>query len=110
MLHRSSMATVTPPELEQLRAEIDRIDQQILALVAERVRVVLKVGDIKREHDLRVYDPERERRLIQRLSELAPAPLDTTTVQRIFERLIDESRRLEQRHVSGDPGTGSVEP
>jgi chorismate mutase len=92
---------VALPELEHLREDIDRIDRQILELVAERVRIVLKVGDLKREHDLQVYDPDRERRLTQRLGELAPAPLDASTVRRVFERIIDESRRLEQQHVSG---------
>jgi chorismate mutase len=91
------------PELEQLRGQIDEVDRQILALVAERVRIVLRVGDIKRARNLDVYDPERERRLLARLTELAPAPLDATTVRRVFERLIDESRRLEQRHVTGTP-------
>jgi chorismate mutase len=89
------------PELEQLREQIDEVDRRILELVAERVRIVLRVGDIKRELDLAVYDPERERRLLAKLTELAPEPLDATTVRRVFERLIDESRRLEQRHVSG---------
>jgi chorismate mutase len=36
---------------------------------------------------------------LERLAEQAPRPLDGQTVRRVFERLIDESRRLEQRHV-----------
>lgn len=88
------------PELDELRRAIDAVDRKILELVAERVRLVLAVGDVKRSKGLAVYDPERERRVLETLAELAPAPLDETTVKRIFERLIDESRRLEQRHVS----------
>lgn len=87
-------------ELEALRREIDAIDAQILALVTARVRVVLRVGDVKRAIDAPVYDPERERAMIERLSDRAEPPLDRSTVRRIFERLIDESRRIEQRHVS----------
>jgi chorismate mutase len=88
------------PELEALREAIDRIDQQILELVAERVRVVLAVGDYKRKKGLPIYDPERERKVLERLSRLAGSKLDPETVRRIFERLIDESRRLEQHHGS----------
>jgi chorismate mutase len=91
---------VIPPELEALRADIDRIDREILSLIAERVRVVLRVGDIKRERGMKVYDPERERALLERLTRLAPAPLDATTVRGVFERLVDESRRLEQHHMN----------
>lgn len=91
---------MTIPELEELRRAIDEVDQKLLELVAERVRLVLRVGDVKRARDLPVYDPERERQVLERLAAAAPEPLDGTTVRRIFERLIDESRRLEQRHMS----------
>jgi len=93
-------APVKPdPELEALRQAIDEIDARILELVAARVRVVLSVGDYKRKRGLSVYDPERERGLLDRLCNAAPAPLDRETVRRIFERLVDESRRIEQHHV-----------
>ncbi|HEY8944880.1 MAG TPA: chorismate mutase [Polyangiaceae bacterium] len=85
--------------LEALRTAIDDIDRRLLALVAERVQIVLAVGEYKRQHGLPVYDPERERSMLDRLARSAPSPLDGDTVRRIFERLIDESRRLEQHHV-----------
>ena len=87
------------PELEALRVAIDQVDRSILELVAERVRLVLRVGDYKRQNGLPVYDPERERSLLERLSSTAPAPLDGDTVRRVFERLSDESRRIEQHHM-----------
>jgi chorismate mutase len=86
-------------DIDDLRRAIDDIDRRILELVAARVRVVLAVGDYKRARGLAVYDPERERSLLAKLASLAPEPLDGDTVRRIFERLIDESRRLEQHHV-----------
>ncbi|MBN2197285.1 MAG: chorismate mutase [Polyangiaceae bacterium] len=84
------------PELEALRQEIDTLDQRILDLVAARVRVVLRVGELKRRVGLPVYDPDRERRMLERLEQASAPPLDRSTVRRIFERLIDESRRIEQ--------------
>ena len=90
------------PEFAELRRQIDDIDAQILELVARRVYVVLQVGEYKRRHGMRVYDPERERRLLDQLASRAPAPLDRETVRRVFERLVDESRRLEQHHVNRD--------
>ncbi|HEX7668443.1 MAG TPA: chorismate mutase [Polyangiaceae bacterium] len=91
---------MTVPELEELRCAIDEVDQKILDLLAERVRLVLAVGDVKRERQMPVYDPDRERRILDRLAALAPPPLDGMTVRRVFERLIDEARRLEQHHIS----------
>lgn len=88
------------PDIDALRREIDQIDQQILELLGARVRAVLSVGDYKRARGLPVYDPERERDLLARLCRSAEAPLDAGTVRRVFERVVDESRRLEQHHVN----------
>ncbi|MDX2051939.1 MAG: chorismate mutase [Polyangiaceae bacterium] len=99
------MITIRPVKAESditsLRERIDAVDQQILALVAERVRIVLAVGDYKRARGLPVYDPVREREMLERLCSLAPEPLDHATVRGVFERLIDESRRLENDHMKG---------
>jgi chorismate mutase len=90
-------------ELEELRRSIDDLDGRILDLVAERVRVVLAVGQYKRKNKIAVYDPERERRMLDRLCAQAKHPLDAETVRRIFERLIDESRRIEQHSIAPPP-------
>jgi len=91
---------VNAPELDALRLAIDDVDRRLLELMTERVRLVLAVGDVKRSRQMPVYDPERERRVLDRLASLAEAPLDGATVRRVFERLIDEMRRLEQHHVT----------
>ena len=89
----------TKPGLEELRRGIDAVDQQIVKLLHERVRLVMQVGDYKRERGMPVYDAERERALLERLCRMAEPPLDAETVRRIFERLVDESRRIEQHHM-----------
>ncbi len=91
------------PGLEELRKRIDEVDQQILGLLRQRVELVLKVGEIKREHNVRVYDPERERRILDALSARAEPPLQQDRARRIFERIIDESRSQEQHHISEKP-------
>lgn len=94
------MATLTTkPDLDELRRSIDAVDQQILRLLHERVRLVVQVGEYKRERDIPVYDPERERTMLDRLCRAAEPPLDAETIRRIFERLVDESRRIEQHHL-----------
>ena len=90
---------MTLPELEALRRAIDETDRRLLSLVAERVRLVLQVGDLKRREGIAVHDPSRERALLDRLSAEPPPPLDAQTITRVFERIVEESRRLEQRHV-----------
>jgi chorismate mutase-like protein len=86
--------------LDDLRRDIDEVDREILQLLARRMQLVLQVGDYKRKHHLAIYDPDRERRMLERLASSSPAPLSAESAKRIFERLIDESRSLEQRHVN----------
>jgi len=88
---------VSETELDELRRQIDQVDTRLLELIHERVRLVLQVGAYKARHGLAIYDPERERRMLERLTALAQPPLEPDTIRRIYERLIDESRTLEQR-------------
>ncbi len=84
-------------DLEALRSAIDEIDEGILEMFARRVTLVMHVAEYKRQHSLEVYDPERERQVIERLMNLAPPNLERQSIRRVFERIIDESRRIEQR-------------
>jgi chorismate mutase-like protein len=90
----------TELDLPALRNEIDELDSQVLKLVARRIELVLKIGEYKRERGLPVYDAERERMVLHRLMQLAPAGLSPEVVQHIFERIIDECRGLEQHHTA----------
>ncbi|MES1186692.1 MAG: chorismate mutase [Myxococcales bacterium] len=90
-------------ELDGLRRGIDAVDQKILQLLHERVGLVLQVGQYKREHDVKIYDPDRERDVIARLRAGATRQLNADAIQRIFERIIDEMRRIEQHHTEPEP-------
>jgi chorismate mutase-like protein len=87
------------PGLKALRESIDEIDRRILELLHRRVELVLQVGELKRQHQAKIYDPERERSVLDALSARTTPPLEAQTVRRVFERIIDESRSIEQRHV-----------
>jgi chorismate mutase/prephenate dehydratase len=54
-------------KLEKLRIEIEDIDDKIVDLLNQRANLVLKIGSIKKTHDLDTYQPIRERKVIQRI-------------------------------------------
>lgn len=91
------------PGIPQLRQSIDELDRQILELLAARLQLVMQVGEVKRGLGLDVYDPARERDLLERVARAAPSPMTGAMAQRIFQCIIEESRSLEQRHVSELP-------
>ena len=59
--------------LADLRRSIDNFDAILIHTLAERFRCTQKVGELKAEHALPPADPERERRQIARLRQLAEA-------------------------------------
>jgi chorismate mutase len=83
--------------IEELRREIDAIDDQILALLNERAKLVLKMGSLKKEKDIPIYDPGRENSILARVQGKNEGPLDNETLVKLFEKIIEESRRLEDK-------------
>ena len=82
--------------IEELRDQIDRFDDELLRIFNQRADIALKIGEIKKTRGLPVYDPTREKMIFQRMKGLNPGPLDDEAIVRLFERVIDESRRLER--------------
>ena len=87
--------------IEDYRKEINRLDRELLRLFNERAALALKIGEIKKQQGLPVYDPEREKRIFEAMSHANPGPLESEAIIRLFERVIDESRRLERLRTKG---------
>ncbi len=83
-------------EIYKLRQAIDQIDSKLLKLLNDRSTLALKIGEIKKIHKIPVYDPEREKQILERLISENAGPLDKHAVIRLFERIIDEARSLER--------------
>ncbi|OHB32421.1 MAG: chorismate mutase [Desulfuromonadaceae bacterium GWC2_58_13] len=87
--------------IDDLRIKIDDLDRQLLKIFNERAEVALQIGEIKKELGLAVYDPSREKRIFDAMKAANPGPLDDGAIVRMFERVIDESRRLERIRTKG---------
>ena len=81
------------------RAKIDAIDTTLLHLLNVRAGFALEVGRLKGESG-----PAREREILERMTQLNPGPLDTAAVETIYQRILDESIRIQVQH-----GLGSAE-
>jgi len=82
--------------IDEIRNGIDRFDDELLRIFNQRAALALKIGEIKKKSGLPVYDPDREKNIFQRMKQENPGPLDDQAIVRLFERVIDESRRLER--------------
>lgn len=84
--------------LEALRAQIDRLDEQLVRLLNKRAELAIRVGHAKARAGQRgtKYAPEREKRIFQRLARLNGGPLRPQHVRTIFREVVSSCLALEQ--------------
>jgi chorismate mutase len=82
--------------LDDLRQQIDDIDEQIVVMLNERAGCALRIGELKEALGLGVYQPDRERAVLAHVRGINRGPLTDDAIVRLFERIIDEARRLER--------------
>lgn len=87
--------------IDEVRLKINQLDAQLLKIFNERAALALKIGEIKKQLNLPIYDPKREKLIFERMKQENPGPLDDEAIVRMFERVIDESRRLERIRTKG---------
>lgn len=85
-------------ELEEIRKNIDRIDSQLVELFKERMKCAAEVAKYKSENGVRIYDPNRERALLNRVSELAGEEHETS-VRVMFSLLMELSRSYQGKII-----------
>jgi chorismate mutase len=83
-------------QIDELRRRIDEIDERLVELLNARARCALAIGQEKRIAGMEVYQPGREAEVLEHVQAINPGPLDDGAVKRLFERIIDEARRLER--------------
>jgi chorismate mutase len=83
-------------ELSRLREAIDRVDEVLVRLLNQRAKYAIEIGEIKGILGLPVYAPEREKEVLLHVEKTCEGPLDAPSISRLFERIIDESRRIER--------------
>jgi chorismate mutase len=95
--------------IERLRGNIDTVDEVLVKLLNQRALWALEIGRVKKRVGMAIYQPDREARVVAHVVRVNRGPLAADAVQRLFERVIDESRRLE-RTAEGPAGSLETSP
>jgi len=82
--------------LKNLRQNIDDIDEKILNLLENRMRIVREVGELKQELDISVEDLNRETEIIQRLTQYSSGKLSENQLIRIFTAVFKSSKQIQR--------------
>jgi chorismate mutase len=106
--------------IDELRRRIDQLDERLVELLSERAHCALEIGKLKQALGLEVYQPDREKQVLHHVrthGKHTGSPLEGDAIARVFERIIDEARRIERAtahnsaRLRGDAsaGQGKVE-
>ena len=97
------MSDIATRTMDDWRRRIDEIDRELIKLLNERSQCALEIGKFKRLHNIAIYQPEREREVLENAERANAGPLADTAIRRLFERILDEARSLERQERREEP-------
>lgn len=87
-------------DIADWRNKIDEIDRRLVDLLSERARAAHEIGKLKRTAGLPIYEPDRERHVFERTQQANQGPLPDRDLQRIYERIMDVMRHIQQEEIA----------
>ncbi|MFO7871420.1 MAG: chorismate mutase [Kiritimatiellia bacterium] len=75
-------------KVEDLRTDIDGIDEKLVELLNERARKALSIGERKRQEGAPVQDVRREKEVLARIREMNNGPLSAEAIERIYREIL----------------------
>ena len=81
--------------LKKKRKEIDLIDQKLLILLNQRLRIAREIGKIKKEMGKKIYDPEREKEILEKLKIKNKGPMKEEDLKKVFNIIIKVCRKFQ---------------
>lgn len=91
----ASESDIQSKALNDLRLKIDALDTQLVKLLNDRAKLVVKVGNRKRKENTPIYAPHREAEVLGRALRINRGPLPDRTIEGVFRELMSGSFALE---------------
>ena len=85
-------------DLNELRMEIDKIDEEIVRLFCARMAVSARIGDYKKEQGLPIFHPVREQEKLQDVAAKAGPEMAEYT-QELYQHLFELSRSYQSKRA-----------
>jgi len=95
--------------IEDWRKKIDELDLKLVELINQRAHAAREIGKLKNNTNLPIYEPEREKRILENVKKANRGPLPDSEVQHVYERIIDVMRKLQQQEIQRSKAASSGE-
>ena len=101
-------------DIEGWRKKIDELDRKLVELLNQRAHCAHEIGKLKRNSDMPIYEPDREKVIFESIARCNAGPLSDRQLRQVYERLVDVMRQIQreemapERKVQGE--TTELEP
>src|SRR4030066_1603348 len=95
-------------KLIKRRKELDLINQELLTLLNQRLRITLEIGKVKKEMGKKIYDTEREKEILDRLKRKNRGPLKEEDLRKIFTAIMKVCRESQIQAYQPSKPQGSL--
>ena len=92
-------------DIAEWRKKIDGLDHRLVELLTERARAAHEIGKLKRDAGMPIYEPDRERAVFDHVTQVNPGPLPNRDLMRIYERIMDIMRQIQQEEIAPEMGS-----
>ena len=90
-------------DIADWRRKIDEIDRKLVEILNQRAQAAQEIGRLKRDADLPVYEPDRERTVLTKVQEMNQGPLHHRHLLQIYERIMDVMRNIQKEEIVSAP-------
>lgn len=92
-------------DIADWRKKIDEIDRKLVELINQRAEAARAIGRLKRNTNMPIYEPERERIIFDNVRQLNQGPLNHQDLIAVYERLIDVMRKIQKEEIVPERST-----
>lgn len=94
-------------DIADWRKKIDEIDRQLVELISRRAEAARAIGRLKRNTNMPIYEPEREKIIFDNVRQLNQGPLNHQDLIAVYERLIDVMRKIQKEEIVPERSTAA---
>jgi chorismate mutase-like protein len=98
-MHGRATAAEAVMDIAEWRKKIDELDRRMVELLNERASAAQEIGRLKRNTNMPIYEPDREKKIFENVRAINKGPLPGEELQHIFERIIDVMRNIQKEEI-----------
>ncbi len=87
-------------DIEGWRKKIDELDRKLVELLNQRAHCAHEIGKLKRNSDMPIYEPDREKIIFESIARHNTGPLSDRQLRQVYERLVDVMRQIQREEMA----------